>query len=80
MKKPKHASLFRQGLIDQARMAYGLVGQPAGPELDAAVAKIRAHHTRWLAGKDPADHRCPLERSARNAFSGQGDVFGTAKT
>jgi hypothetical protein len=72
MAQPTDRDRFEQGLTDQARAYFGLVGNP--PKLANARETVRSAHTRWINGEVPsragdADHR--------KAFVADPDTFGT---
>jgi hypothetical protein len=77
MIEPQHAELLAQGLSDQARLAFNLVGSDDGLAIEAAIERATAAHRRWIEGQHPDLSDGNVELRMRLAFGYDPVVFGS---
>ena len=77
MIEPQHSELLAQGLSDQARLAFNLVGSDDAAAIEAAIARAKAAHERWIEGSLPDLSDGNVELRLRLAFDSDPVVFGS---
>lgn len=77
MIEPQHAELLAQGLSDQARLAFNLVGSDDAAAVEAAIERATAAHRRWIEGDLPDLSDGNVELRLRLAFAYDPLVYGS---
>ena len=77
MIEPQYPELMAQGLSDQARLAFNLVGSDDAAAVEAAIERATAAHRRWIEGQHPDLSDGNVELRLRLAFAYDRVVFGS---